>query len=670
MVHGPWATFGITVLLLAWLAVSPPGAVRAVGFAEGERLSIAPPEPTRVLTVAVEPGQAVTAGQILATLDTAAIDAELAIAEAERAALEAEEAAEAAGVAREERSERGDLDADVARARVALATQEEEYARVKAEVTALESERARLRSLLVDGLTTREELARIEIAYAEAKQRAGEKPETLRTLRDQLSAATDRRDSATASDGAGVAIAPVRRQIEVVDRRIEDLARRRADATLRAPTRGRVIDVVKRGGEIAAPDMPVVVMVRSRVDRVAVCLAEHDAMAVREGDGAVLRLRGGAAAPLARGRLLSLGPFVDELPERCQTNVLRRVRGRNAVVLLDEEVETVPGQAFDVRFVGGARPRSVAVAEAVEREERPRLMRVPEQLVRHSRFEPSGVVWYAELLRYLVVSDDTGREREHVPWVFTMDVDGQVDADPLSVSGIDQLNDLESVASDADGAIYLLSSQSYSKKGNRLRSRTAFLRIAAAGRSYTVTGELHIAEALDSAEASVLDRLGLKAGTGDLDIEGLAIRADAAYFGVKSPLDSAGNAMIWRLPDVRAAFDENRFDPGRLELWAQVPLRAKSGDVDVAAGISDLLFLPDGTLLIAATPSTGATGDESGCIAHVAQPRPGLLAPRILRTFPGLRPEGLGLAPVSGRFVVVFDSGEAQPSWIELPWPG
>ena len=401
-------------------------------------------------------------------------------------------------------------------------------------------------------------------------------------------------------------------------------------------------------------------------------MAHFDALAIHDGDGAVLRLRSAGAVQSIRGRVIALGPFVDELPARCQTSVLRRARGRDVVVLLDEAIEAVPGQAFDVRFVGGVEPADGAIAVAAEHDETAKPLLIPESLVKRSRFEPSGVLWQAELLRYIVVSDDTGREseREHLPWLFTMDTEGRVDADPLPLSGVDELNDLESVASDGDGSIYLLSSQSYSSKGNRRRSRTAFLRVDARGRSFAVTGELHIAEALDAAAASLRTRLGLEAGTRDLEIEGLAIRGGAAYFGLKAPLDSAGNAMIWRLPNLDDAFDGGRFDPERLEVWARVPLRAQAGGGEVSAGIADLLFLPNGTLLIAATPAAGDIPGESGCIVHVAEPQAGLLAPRVVRVFNGQRPEGLSIAPAPGRFLVVFDAGDAQPSWMELRWPG
>jgi hypothetical protein len=561
--YGPWVTFAVTLMLIAWLTTRSTGPIGVIGFAEGEPFSIAPTLAARVLTVAVEPGQEVMAGQVLATVDTADIDAQLAIAGAERAAL-------------------------------------------------------------------------------------GEQ--------------------ATAD----VAVAPLRGQIEVVERRIDDLLRRRAEATLRAPTRGRVTLVLKRPGESAAPDMPVIAMVRSQVDRVVACLSEHDALAIHDGDGAVLRPRGGGAVRSIRGRVISLGPLVAELPARCQTSVLRRARGRDVVVLLDDAIEAVPGQAFDVRFVGGLQPADGAVAVAAEHGENAKPMLVPERLAQISRFEPSGVLWRAELLRYIVVSDDTGRdgEREHVPWLFTMDVEGRVDADPLVLSGVNELNDLESLASDADGSTYLLSSQSYSSKGNRRSSRTAFLRVDARDRSFAVTGELHLAETLDAAPASLRTRLGLSAGTRDLEIEGLAIRGGAAYFGLKAPLDSADNAMIWRLPNLRDAFDGGRFDPERLEVWARVPLRVQAGGGEVSGGISDLLFLPDGTLLIAATPAAGDVSSASGSIFHIAEPRAGLIVPRVVRAFNGRRPEGLSIAPAPGRFLAVFDAGDAEPSWIDLPWPG
>ena len=671
MRFGPWLTFAATVTLIAWLASTHSGPTGVIGFAEGDTLSIGPTDSARVLTVAVEVGQEVAAGQVLATLDTGALDAELAVAEAEWAALEAKLAAERVGAAKDERTELGELEATLERARISVAKEEESYLRADTEREALDAERRRIRALLDDGLATRQDLARIDVKCAAAKQKAEGQAETLRMLREQLRGAIERRDQMALSGDIRVAVEPLRKQIEIVNRRIDGLKRQRADATLHAPTPGRVTGVLKRPGETAGVDSPVITMVREHVDRVVACVTEYDALAVHDGEAAVLQPRDGTSSRLT-GRVISLGPMVEELPARCQRSPLVRAWGRDVVVLLDQSSGTVPGQAFYVSFVSDRRSAGEGSANAAQSADHARLMSVPPELALHSRFEPSGVSWQPELLRYLVVSDDTGVPAafDHAPWLFTMAVDGSVDPAPVAVMGVPELNDLEAVTKDIDGTVYVLSSQSYSKSGARHSSRTAFLRLQPRERSYDVTGELHIAEALDAADPSVLTRLGIPSGTRELEIEGLSMHAGAAYFGLKAPLDAAGRAMIWRLPDVRAAFDRGRIDVDRIELWASVPLSVEADHREVPGGVSDLLFLPDGSLLIATTPSDADATAESGSVVHVSDPQPGVLEPRTVRSFAGLRPEGLSIAPTPGRFLVVFDAGEGTPSWIELPWSG
>ena len=85
-------------------------------------------------------------------------------------------------------------------------------------------------------------------------------------------------------------------------------------------------------------------------------------------------------------------------------------------------------------------------------------------------------------------------------------------------------------------------------------------------------------------------------------------------------------------------------------------------------GIADLSFLPDGSLVITSTPST-ADGD-AGALFHVARPQAGVLSPRLVRRFPGLKPEGISLSLSPGKLMVVFDAGAEVPSFLELPWQG
>ncbi|KYF84792.1 hypothetical protein BE17_05095 [Sorangium cellulosum] len=298
-------------------------------------------------------------------------------------------------------------------------------------------------------------------------------------------------------------------------------------------------------------------------------------------------------------------------------------------------------------------------------------MAVPAALRQRSRFEPSGVLPRPGEARYLVVSDDTGQkdaDDEGVPWLFAMSAAGAVDPEPVPVTGVAELVDIESIAAGDGDDVYLLSSQGYSAKGKRKKARTALLRLRPEGRGFRADASVHLAELLDAASPAVLAGLGLPGGTRPLEIEGMAYRDGALYFGLKAPLDAQGNALVWKLDAPRALFESKRLDVARLELWARARLDVELDGAPTPGGISDLCFLPDGSLAIASTPST-ADG-AAGALFHVLRPEAGVLSPRLLRRFPGQKPEGISLSLSPGNMIVVFDAGADEPSFLELPWQG
>jgi hypothetical protein len=302
---------------------------------------------------------------------------------------------------------------------------------------------------------------------------------------------------------------------------------------------------------------------------------------------------------------------------------------------------------------------------------------VPAGLSVRTRFEPSGVLALASESRYLLVSDDTGRDGdEGEPWLFAMSASGAVEADPVPVSGVRELNDVEAITSGGDGEVYLLSSQSYSKKGKRKPSRTALLRLRREGRGFSADGETHLAEALD-ADTELAAMLGLTDGTRALDIEGLAFKDGALYLGLKAPLDARGRAMIWRVASPAALFegagkegaspvDGKRLRDAGISVWASVRVDVELAGQPVPGGISDLLFLPDGSLAIASTPST--EGGDAGAVWAVDRPDSGELKPRLVERFPGFKPEGLSPSLTAGKLMIVFDTGDRAPALREIVW--
>lgn len=662
---GPWISFGATVgaVLVLYLSDGNQGSGRIVGFAESDIVNIGATEIGRITSINAQIGQDVAAGQVIVTLDPAPLDAEIAIAEAERTRLAA---LLPASLAAEEQR----LEGAVEGLQRELAREQEELGRLRSEQKALADERARAQKLVEDKLAVSDQLVRLDMLYSAVKPVAENKPKTIELLKRQLAAAEKRRDDAREARNGAVNGA-LGGDLLVTTRELEQLRQRRAALVLRATSAGRVSQIFKRAGDVAVPGDPIVTTVSTQ-GKIVACVPESQALRVGTGDRAKLRFRGASAEPLM-GTVVAMGPIVTELSLRCRRAPTLPFYGRDAVIALDTSLELVAGQAFTIEFDHTAAPATPPpAAQASAGSPKPLLVNIPAPLRSRSRLEPSGALWRPDLQRYVIVSDDTGQKdaNDKSPWLFAMSRDGSIDPEPIPITGVAEINDLESIAAGEGGEVWVLSSQSYSKKGKRPPSRTSFLRLMPDGRGFRVDAELHFADVIEAAGSDVMSRLGLPNGTRDLEIEGMSYHRGALYLGLKTPLDAQGNALIWKLGDPRALFARKSLERADLSLWASARVDAEVDGKATPGGISELLFLPDGSLMIASTPSSAEGVRETGRLWHVATPTTGVLSPREVQVFPGLKPEGLSLSPTPGRITVVFDAGGDVPSWMEIPWPG
>ena len=668
-------TFGLAGIVYK----STDGGGRMIGFAQGVPQTVAAPEAARITALHVAVGADVEPGQLVASLDTSVIDGEIAIAQAERTRLETSLRADQSNLGR-----RLDVDRDAIEREVAKEREEER--RLNAEAEALQGEIDRVSKLVSDHQALASDLAQMKLRHAQLKALAVEKPRTIGVLTKQLAAAGQRRSEAIDEKSARTRLDA---EMLVVQRRIELLEKRRSSYLLRASQKGTVASLEKQPGDSANAGDAIVKVV-STTNRVSVCVPEGRALSVREGDAARLWVRGQKSAPLA-GRTVGLSALVAELPARCWPTPNAKSWGREVIVELDATVDVVAGEAFTVAFDGtrapapapnGGAPIAVGVgdilvrnAEAKDTSGRPepRFMTVPPTLTRRTRFEPSAVLTRQSEGRYLVVSDDTGikdGDSEGKPWLFAMNGSGAVEPEPITIDGVTAIDDLEAIAAGDGGEIYVLASQSHSKKGHRPRPRSALLRLRPDGSHYRVDGEAHLAELLDSAPDRAA-AVGLTNGTRELDIEGMTFHAGALFLGLKAPLDTSGHAMIWKVAAPKALFDAptgggRTLEAADLTTWAHARLDVDLDGKVVPGGISDLLFI-DGSLAITSTPST-ADG-SAGALWRVDQPSGGTLSPRIVQRFPGRKPEGLAPSLTRGQLMVVFDAGDSIPSFLETPWP-
>lgn len=382
-----------------------------------------------------------------------------------------------------------------------------------------------------------------------------------------------------------------------------------------------------------------------------------------------------AGIPEAHGTIVFIDPGYSAIPERL---AFRRTIywARKLRVKLDERHNLTPGEAAEVAFLGDMDPLGAAQAAAHELPMQSDLpgapaksrmreslseITVPDELRALSRFEPSGIAWLPDLQRYVLVSDDTSRRKpEHAPWLYLMDRTGKLEPQPVVLAGVDELNDVEAIAADPEGDLYLVSSQSISRKGQRKPGRQQLLRVTRRGKDFRVVGRVALFEALQrSRDAGQLAALGLGEMKDDqlvLNIEGAVWYQDELLLGLKQPCSAQG-AIIWRLKNPVQLLETGRLAPDQLSLFAQVDLHAADGR---PAGISDLAADEKGRLFALTTIAGAADDDQVGSLFQLTWDDSGAFRGDLLFTFPQLKPEGL--CPLGGGlFTVVFDGDDRPP---------
>lgn len=287
-----------------------------------------------------------------------------------------------------------------------------------------------------------------------------------------------------------------------------------------------------------------------------------------------------------------------------------------------------------------------------------------ELLAKTCQPELSGLTWVPPLSRYLVLSDDTGlldTPSWHAPWVFSFDERGRFDPAPRVLEGLETLDDAESITPGPDGTFFLTTSHSLTLKGKSKPPRRQLLWLGLAGERLEVKGRFDLTD-------FPLPEL-VTGHAAELDIEALAWRDGALFVGLKAPLDDAGRAAIVRIERATALFaPKKKTKPlPRPQVWARPLLEVPGPDGSlVPEGVTDLLFLPDGSLLLAANAPKSGRPDGGGAVWRLSGPED---PPVLVRRFPGLKPEGLSLTPDGREVAVVFDRGPAPAQWVRLALP-
>lgn len=655
-----------------WLYRSTPGQGEAAGVAEVRQYTISPAETGRLASVEVAPGERVFAGAVVARLDTEILEREIAVAEAELREIEAQIPAEGRSLELARLEAERTFRAQLEQAEVDLQDARAAFERERGEMAAVQAELERQRSLVERRLADRRRLEDLEVRLAALRESVASWPERRKALEDRLRAAQERLEGwraaqagRTGDDARRDRLRPLELRLIRQREYLELLRKRLKNMTLRAPADAYVASIISREGTVVRPGDPVMVLVEAEPAQVIAYVDEASGADLAVGDPVTLRSRDRVGKSIP-GTVAGVARTVSELPPRFWRHPSRPRWGREVFVRIAPGHSLDPGEAFDVSFHRGRSPGG-PVAASAESTMEPVALTVPAALAARTRFEPSGLAWAAGLGRYLVVSDDTGFEaaEDNAPWVFALRPDGAVEAEPVPIRGCEAVSDLEAIAMSPEGRVYLLASQSLNQRGRRPPARTLFVAARLEGRALVAEGQVRLHDLVREAsrrDPAFLASLGLedesRPSGPNFEVEGLAWWNGALYLGLKAPLDNRRRALIWRLARPEALFREGSLLPAGLSLWGRVLLEVEGEP----AGISELLFTATGRLLVA------ATNDKGGGVFSVTAGGEELRAEPV-RSFPGLKPEGLSLTPDGRRLVVVFDCQQDTPLWAQLDIP-
>jgi hypothetical protein len=210
--------------------------------------------------------------------------------------------------------------------------------------------------------------------------------------------------------------------------------------------------------------------------------------------------------------------------------------------------------------------------------------------------------------------------------------------------------------------LWVLASNSTSKKGKRPVARRQLVRLSVARDGGTVEGAVDLSALLDKASEATRSALGLPS-IDQLDIEAMAAHDGALYLGLKAPVDGDGRAQIWRVgdPDKLLAGD---LSGAQLKLWSKLRFSIEADGRQVPGGLADMTFL-DATTLVVTSTASGLDPQHQTSVLAVARVAEGEMTPRIVRSFSGLKAEGIAVK--GNQLAVAFDRGSDPGQWLTIP---
>lgn len=364
------------------------------------------------------------------------------------------------------------------------------------------------------------------------------------------------------------------------------------------------------------------------------------------------------------GKIVSVGSRIILMPARLMSYPNMQVYGHEVLVeipennnfLLGEKVQIKP--RFDFIQVSQANASGKENNLSQWKTQEPVDIQFPASLKKRFSFEPSGIVYLEDLKKFLVISDDTDKEKSAT--LFLMNADGSVDEQTMTVPGVDKVSDFESISQDGS-TIYLLTSQGANSKGKDKPERNQFIRFKRDGLNLSQTEVVDfkpiLLKGLQMSSDTTLKGLVASSKAGDFEIEGHFVIDKDLYLGFKNLLTEKNQSVIIKIINFETLFSKKTLAAEQLSLWHTLDFKSVEG---APHRISDIIKV-DGVIYV----TTVCKLENCGALWKLQDDKT-FIAPRIQRFYEKSKPEGVAFNSKEKSLLVVFDHKEKPAQFSRL----
>lgn len=469
---------------------------------------------------------------------------------------------------------------------------------------------------------------------------------------------------------------PVSIQINKLEKELSMLGAENEKLAKYAPISGMIGSVNYKAGEKVSPFAPVMTLHTKTPSIVKGYLREDEFSKVRVDDQLTIQSTADTQNQV-RGTVVGVGARIVEYPIRLQKHQGMKGWGREITIRIPENNNLILGEKVLVTLNAGVNSpwhrfqayvlptETIAAIVPQKKRDKSKILEEPISIVRpiltinESSLEASAILYLPEMKQFLVASDDTPNDRF---MLYLMDQSGKITGE-ITIPGIDEIDDIESMTRDDDGTIYIATSMSAKKNHSTPTSRRLLVAIKQnEDKSFYLYKSIPLADILARCAREnpdvpwagfILNALEKNA----LDMEGMFWHSNAFYLGFKSPLYMKRSIII-KILNADRLMEQQQIDGDQVAIWQMLNLI--SDQENIRERISDLLYV-DGTLFITGVVDAGNRHQYTGSLWRFFIDEGNL---QRITKFKDLKPEGITVTNKTSDLMVCFDQGEKRQSHI------